>query len=75
MKKVRFTPETLEKGTQWLTLRLKNAGDDSLHNLGIKMHSTDSLQISFRGPSDYIYRKASRLVEQKLEALMAAVTT
>ncbi len=50
------TPVTLEKGTQWLTLRLKNAGDDSLHNLDIKMHSTDSLQISFRSPSDYIYR-------------------
>ena len=51
-----LSPETLEKGTQWLTLRLKNAGDDSLHNLDIKMHSTDSLQISFRNPSDYIYR-------------------
>jgi uncharacterized membrane protein len=51
-----LSPETLEKGTQWLTLRLKNAGDDSLHNLDIKMHSTDSLQISLRSPSYYIYR-------------------
>src|SRR5215471_11604809 len=33
-----------------------NVGDVSLHNLDIKMHSTDSLQISFRSPSDYIYR-------------------
>jgi hypothetical protein len=49
-------PDILEKGTQWLALRLKNVGDDSLHNLDIKMHSTDSLQISFRSPSDYIYR-------------------
>jgi hypothetical protein len=39
-----------------LTLRLKNAGDDNLHNLDIKLHSTDTLQISFRSPSDYIYR-------------------
>jgi hypothetical protein len=31
-------------------------GDDGLHNLDIKMNSTDSLQISFRSPSDYIYR-------------------
>jgi hypothetical protein len=31
-------------------------GDDNLHNLDIKMHSTDSLQISFRNPSDYIHR-------------------
>ncbi len=51
-----LSPDILEKGTQWLTLRLKNAGDDSLHNLDIKLHSTDSLQISFRNPSDYIYR-------------------
>jgi hypothetical protein len=51
-----LSPDILEKGTQWLTLRLKNAGDDSLHNLDIKMHSTDSLQVSFRSPSDYIYR-------------------
>ena len=51
-----LSPDILEKGTQWLTLRLKNAGDDSLHNLDIKSHSTDSLQISFRNPSDYIYR-------------------
>lgn len=49
-------PGTLEKGIQWITLRLKNVGEVSLHNLDIKMHSTDSLQISFRSPSDYIYR-------------------
>src|SRR5215471_20451224 len=36
-----------------------NVGDVSLHNLDIKMHSTDSLQISFRSPSDYIYRLTS----------------
>ena len=41
----------------WLNnLYLKNLGDDSLHDLDIKMHSTDSLQISFRSPSDHIYR-------------------
>jgi hypothetical protein len=51
-----LNPESLEKGTQWLILRLKNVGDDNLHNLDIKMHSTDSLQISFRNPSGYIHR-------------------
>jgi hypothetical protein len=51
-----LSPETLEKGTQWLVLRLKNMGDGNLHNLDIQMHSTDSHQISFRNPSDYIYR-------------------
>ena len=48
-------PDTLEIGIQWIKLRLKNVGDISLHNLDIKMHSTDSLQISFRSSSDYVY--------------------
>ena len=52
-------PGTLEKGIQWITLRLKNVGDVSLHSLDIKMHSADSLQISFRSSSDYIYRLTS----------------
>jgi hypothetical protein len=54
-----LSPDTLEKGTQWLTLRLKNVGNENLHNLDIKMHPTDSLQISFRDPSEYIYRLRS----------------
>jgi hypothetical protein len=51
-----LTPETLEKGTGWLTLWLKNIGNDSLHNMDINMHSTDSLQISLRKSSDHIFR-------------------
>jgi hypothetical protein len=51
-----LSPDALEKGTHWLTLQLKNIGDESLHNLDIRMHSTDSLQISFRDSSDHIYR-------------------
>lgn len=48
-------PKSIEKGTQWLTLRLKNEGDDKLYNLDIQMHSIDSLHISFRNPNGYIY--------------------
>ena len=48
-------PETLEKGEQWLTLWLKNEGDEKLHNLDIKMHSTDSLNISFRSPNAFVH--------------------
>jgi hypothetical protein len=51
-----LSPNTLEKGTHWLTLRLKNVGEEILHNLDIKMHSTDSLHIYFRNPSDYMHR-------------------
>ena len=51
-------PEILDKGKNWLVLRLKNEGDVNLHNLDIKMHSTDSHQISFLNWSDYITRLA-----------------
>ncbi|MGB6591873.1 MAG: hypothetical protein WBE68_10240, partial [Candidatus Nitrosopolaris sp.] len=51
-----LSPEPLEKGTRWLTLRVKNTGNDSLHNMEINMHSTDSLQIFLRKSSDHIFR-------------------
>jgi hypothetical protein len=50
-----LTPETLERGTHWMTLRLRNKGDDALQNLNVKTHSIDSLHISFRNPHAYIY--------------------
>lgn len=50
-----LTPETLEKGTRWLTLRLKNKEDDDLQYLDVRMHSMDSLHISFRNHNDYIF--------------------
>ena len=49
-------PDTLQKGTHWLTLWLKNVGESPLHNLNVKIHSTDSHQISFRKWSDFIMR-------------------
>ena len=50
-----LTPDTLEKGTHWLTLRLKNKEDDDLQYLDVRMHSMDSLHISFRNHNDYIF--------------------
>jgi hypothetical protein len=46
-----LSPDTMERGSHWLTVRLKNTGDNDLKNLNRKMHSLDSLHISFR----YIY--------------------
>jgi hypothetical protein len=34
-----LSPETLERGTHWMTLRLKNKEDDALQNLNVKMHT------------------------------------
>jgi hypothetical protein len=50
-----LSPTALEKGTHWLTLRLKNKEDDDLGYLDVKMHSIDSFHISFRNHNDYIF--------------------
>ena len=50
-----LTPDAVERRSHWLTVRIKNTGDDHLKNINIKMHSLDSLHISFRNPNHYIY--------------------
>ena len=50
-----LSPDSIERGSHWLTVRLKNTGDNNLKNLNTKMHSLDSLHISFCNPNDYIY--------------------
>jgi hypothetical protein len=50
-----ISPDSIEKGSHWLSLRLKNTGDNYLKNLNIKMHSLDSVHIIFRNPNHYIY--------------------
>src|SRR4026207_2000367 len=50
-----LSPDTIEKGTHWLSVHLKNTGEDHLKNLNMKMHSLDSVHISFRDPNQYIY--------------------
>jgi|SRR6185437_4290896 len=68
-------PETLDKGGQWLILRLKNIGDDKLHNLDIKMHSTDSLNISFRNPNTFVHLLAPNEEESLYFHVDAYATT
>ena len=50
-----LTPDAVERGSHWLTVRIKNTGDNDLQNLNVKMHSLDSIHISFRNPNHYIY--------------------
>ena len=42
-----LTPDAVERGNHWLTVRIKNTGDNDLQNLNVKMHSLDSIHISF----------------------------
>jgi hypothetical protein len=44
-----LTPRVMEKGTNWLTLKLKNIGQSTLRNLDVKLHSLDSNNLSIYG--------------------------
>ena len=44
-----LTPRVMEKGTNWITLRLKNIGTYTLSNLDIKLHSLDTYNLSIYG--------------------------
>ena len=49
-----MSPESLQRGHHWLSLMVKNLGNQKLEQLDVKVHPSDSLRISFDYPSDYI---------------------
>jgi len=42
-----LNPTKIDKGTHWLTLKLKNIGRETLKRLDVQLHSLDTLNISF----------------------------
>jgi hypothetical protein len=47
------TAEQIEKGTNWLTLRLKNISKDTLRGLDIQLHSLDTFHLTVYGTGFY----------------------
>ena len=45
---------SLEKGTHWMTLKIKNVGVETIRKLDVKLHSTDTYNLSVYGEGDYI---------------------
>jgi hypothetical protein len=45
----KVSPDQIDRGVHWLTLRLKNLGDDSLTELGVRLHSMDDYSIAVAG--------------------------
>jgi len=43
------TPAEIETGTDWLTLKLKNIGNETLKALDIQLHSLDTYNLSVHG--------------------------
>ena len=44
-----LNPTEIEKGTNWVTLKLKNIGNETLNNLDVQLHSADTYNLSVYG--------------------------
>jgi len=49
-----LSPDTLDKGLRWLTLKLKNSGDKALEQLGVRLHSADTSYVLVYGTGEYV---------------------
>ncbi len=47
-------PETIDKGSRWLTLKLKNLGDKKLEQLDVRLHSADTSHLLIHGMGQFI---------------------
>jgi hypothetical protein len=44
-----LNPTEIEKGTNWVTLKLKNIGNETLENLDVQLHSVDTYNLTVYG--------------------------
>jgi len=44
-----LTPTEIEKGTNWVTLKLKNIGSETLTDLDVQLHSVDTYNLTVYG--------------------------
>jgi hypothetical protein len=44
-----LNPTEIEKGTNWVTLKLKNIGTETLENLDVQLHSVDTYNLTVYG--------------------------
>jgi hypothetical protein len=44
-----LTPTEIEKGSNWVTLKLKNIGNETLNDLDVQLHSVDTYNLSVFG--------------------------
>ncbi len=49
-----LTPDEIDIGIRWVTLTLRNVGDADLHNLSVRLNSTDTYQIDVNGAGNFV---------------------
>lgn len=49
-----MSPDEIDRGLHWLTLSLKNVGDEPLTGLSVQLHSLDDYSIAVAGEGNYV---------------------
>lgn len=49
-----LSPEKIERGMHWVTLKLKNLGNETVKELDVKLHSLDSLGLSVLSTGEFL---------------------
>jgi len=49
-----ISPDQVDRGLHWLTLSLKNVGDQPLAGLGVQLYSMDDYSIAVAGEGNYV---------------------
>jgi hypothetical protein len=70
-----IAPNSVETGTHWVTVQLKNVGDETLTALDIRLNSLDSLSIDVQGSGSYVAALAPGEEETLPFQVAATLTT
>lgn len=49
-----ITPDKIEEGSRWVTVNLKNIGDEPLAELGVQLHSMDEYSLAVVDEGNYV---------------------
>ena len=69
-----ISPIEVERGMQWLTLKLENIGEEPLQALGVQLHSMDDYSIAVAGEGNYLASLA-RAEEEEIPYRISADLT
>lgn len=68
-------PERVERGTKWVTLRIRNLSDNTLKNLDVNLNSRDSFFLEPLGTGKYVFELKPNEEELLPFQVQASATT
>ncbi len=68
-------PEKIDRGTKWVTLRIRNLSDETIKNLDIKLNSRDTFAVEPMGTGKYVFELKPKQEELVPFQVNATTTT